>query len=503
MKFNILTILLFTGALLMACSSDKEQVEGLYIKIDAYNSSFKSDGTSNSDRDKNLLIKANVAWKIESNAHWVTTSITEGNGDATIQLVVAENKTTEPRNTTLTIIPDPSIKMDPLEVEVKQEGINPDTNILTQIQDPEFRRFCAAFDTNNDGKLTASEAAMVTKIKINSDYKQIQSMDGIAYFGNLQSLYIADLNELTHLELKNPKLEEITLLGNKKLEQLDLSNLPKLKEIEFKWTELKQLIIGDNPSIERLKLEENLALKELQMGNNPSITHIHCNLSPIEKLNVEQIPKLKQLTLFSSNLVEIAVQKCSELEELTLIGHKINRIDINQNTKLKNLGYGNAPTQVLDLTKNRALQTLYLTNLPIKQLNLEQNQNLTQIVCTENDLENLVLSNHPKLDVLRCYNNKINTLELELNNLTELSCQKNMLTELDVTKLPKLSSLSAGENKLTTLDLSSLQNLQYFHLLKSPTLTTIYINQAIKAQIDEPNTAQTFHYDTHTELIVK
>lgn len=421
----------------------------------------------------------------------------------TIWLQIEPNVTTESRSSVITVSSVTNKGITPSHIEIKQEGIDPQINILTQIPDLEFRKYCTTFDTNEDGILSPKEASSITEIKINSKYSRVKSLEGVSFFTNLQTLRLSDLNELTSLDIKNPKLEFIRLLGNSKLEEIDLSNLLNLKSIDFEYTGLKKILVGNSSSIEQILLEKNEKLTELTLGDNPSLKKIHSNIAPLESLYLEKLPALDTLEIYGSNLTNIDVQYCAMLTALKLLEHHIETIDITKNKELRSFSYGAVPIEMLDLSHNLNLEELYITETAIKQINLNSNKKLKSVICIENDLESLELTDFPNLERLRIYKNKIATLNLNLENLQELDCHNNALKDLDLAYLPKLNTLICDKNEFAILDLSSLKSLNYFSLVKNPQLSTVYIPQYVMDDIKDPNTVSRFHHDEHTELIVK
>ncbi|MDR0572968.1 MAG: hypothetical protein LBG96_02880 [Tannerella sp.] len=89
-----------------------------------------------------------------------------------------------------------------------------DSKVIVEIPDVNFKTYLLDFfDENNDGNLSLSEAKAIKEINVSG--KEIERLDGIEKFANLESLDCSD-NLLDELELRyNKKLNKLVCTGNK------------------------------------------------------------------------------------------------------------------------------------------------------------------------------------------------------------------------------------------------------------------------------------------------
>lgn len=78
-------------------------------------------------------------------------------------------------------------------------------DVGSAVKDPYFREYCyRMFDEDKDGKISLDEAFSVVKIDLSraEERARIESLDGIGYFVNLESLRCMNCRELTAAELR-------------------------------------------------------------------------------------------------------------------------------------------------------------------------------------------------------------------------------------------------------------------------------------------------------------
>lgn len=135
-------------------------------------------------------------------------------------------------------------------------------------------------DTNGDGFIQLSEAEAVTGLIIS--YYEIQSLEGIEYFSNLETLksrgnFLSTLdlshnpmlswlhvetNPLTEIDLSQNFLMERLWIYQLPLSQLDVAHMPLLESLRVYANDLKSLNIQNG---------NNLLLTDFQAYNNPSL----------------------------------------------------------------------------------------------------------------------------------------------------------------------------------------------------------------------------------------
>ena len=99
---------------------------------------------------------------------------------------------------------------------------------------------------------------------------ELESLRGVEYFENLESLHVS-YSQLTSLDVsKNLKLESLSCHGNK-LTSLDLSKNVKLDSLWCYDNELISLDVSNNLNIEILMCGNN-PFTDLDLSNNPKLT---------------------------------------------------------------------------------------------------------------------------------------------------------------------------------------------------------------------------------------
>ena len=102
-------------------------------------------------------------------------------------------------------------------------------NLETDVPDAAFRAVLKKFDTDNDGIVSRAEADAVTELNLEWDWEstQIQNLQGIAFFSEIEILNAAYQNLQTVDLSGNKKLKRVNLEFNY-IRKLDLSNQTEL-----------------------------------------------------------------------------------------------------------------------------------------------------------------------------------------------------------------------------------------------------------------------------------
>ena len=241
--------------------------------------------------------------------------------------------------------------------------------------------------------------------------KDIENLDGIEYFTNLQALYARN-NSLTSLDVsKNTKLKILALNGNL-LTSLDVS----------KNTTLRILVLSDNP-LTSIDVSENINLEDLEAEN-----------TSVKSLDISKNTKLGSLLITNMPITSLDVSKNTLLEQIAIEGTSIQSLDLSKNTELLKLIISNTPIKSLDISKSTKLEGIYATNTKLTELSVFS----------------------PNLDVLQADQSLIAKLDIRrCKNLTDLVIYDNLLTEIDLSKNTKLTRLDISRNNLEEIDLSN------------------------------------------------
>lgn len=150
--------------------------------------------------------------------------------------------------------------------------------------DEKFRNYILDnFDKDKDGKISLSEAYLVRGIGVNS--KEIESLEGIQYFVNLEGLQCM----------------------NNKLTSLDVSNLIYLKDL----------------------LCYNNLISELNVSNCPALSSLSCGYNLISSLDISECPELWTLLCYNNSLTTLDCSKNHKLEELRCMNNRLTYLDIS------------------------------------------------------------------------------------------------------------------------------------------------------------------------------
>lgn len=203
---------------------------------------------------------------------------------------------------------------------------------VDDIPDEHFREYVEDnYDKDQNGDISQNEAGEVTYINVNN--KDIESLEGIEIFTNLETL----------------------LCKENKLTSLDMSGNPDLKNLVCSGNELAELDITENRALTDLNCFDN-RLPALDLSANLNIKTLMCG-GPY-------------------NFSSIDLSHNKELISFTYLVGNMHAIDFSQNTKL---------------------QTIWISAAPLKELDLSSNRNLTQVLCYKTDIVTISLSNEPGL----------------------------------------------------------------------------------------------------------
>ena len=316
----------------------------------------------------------------------------------------------------------------------------PDETIITlhcvPIPDENFRAYMIQnFDTNGNGVLDYDEAAAVTSINVNTD--NIESMEGIAYCTNLQTLSCYGTRTLDSAGVR--------YIYNGKLTNLDVSFNTMLTSLTCYYNQLTTF----------------------DLSNNTVLRELHCYENQLTAIDVSANTALKILDCCGNKLVSLSVSGAATLEKLYCERNQMTSLDVSGAPALIYLGCNSNNLTSLNVGANTLLARLDCYNNQLTSLDLSNNSALTYLSCSNNMLTNLDLSANSDLTNLHCYKNQLTSLDLTANkSLLILSCYDNKLTSLDVSSAPFLSELDcspmndqSSNNMLATLYIADGQSI--------------------------------------------
>ena len=336
-------------------------------------------------------------------------------------------------------------------------------NEIVSIPDANFKAYCVQkFDTNHDGEISATEAQNIQLIKVCTD--NIESLKGIEYFPNLQSL------TCNGTRTWNSSLQKYD--SNGQLTSLDVSKNTALMELNCFGNQLTSLDVSKNTALTELSCGSN-QLTSLDVSKNTALADLRCFSNQLTSIDVSKNTALIWLDCGSNQLTSLNVSKNTALTTLACDSNQLASLDVSYNTSLISLGCGSNQLTSLDVSHNTALEGLW---------------------CDSNQLTSLDVTKNTALEILHCYSNQLTSLDVTKNTaLAVLACNSNQLTSLDVSKNTELTALYCDSNQLTSIDVSKNSMLTTLKCYSNPSLSEIWLktNQTISV----------FEYDANVATI--
>lgn len=212
------------------------------------------------------------------------------------------------------------------------------------------------FDDNKDGKLSDTEIQNAKTLNVYNN-ASIQSLSGIevltyltdlnfgstnvasvdvsknkaleklqCYGSKISALNLTNNSNLKKLDCGQTDITSLNLSNNKKLEELlcwwtkitslDVSNNTQLKKLVLRGTDVETLNLKNNSFLERLECQECLNLTGLDLSQNSRLTHISCNNTKVDTLQVSHMSNLQYLYCNDTNITGLDVSNCSNLKYL-------------------------------------------------------------------------------------------------------------------------------------------------------------------------------------------
>ena len=176
--------------------------------------------------------------------------------------------------------------------------------------DENFRAYVSEnIDTNDDGKLTASEIYSVLELDVCD--KQISSLKGIEYFPVLNSLWCEN-NDLVSIDTSKNIVLLLLSCSDNQLTELDVSKNAMLSDLYCEGNKLQKLDVSGCTDLSMLHCYEN-QLKSLDISKNTGLGYLQCQ---------------------NNNLVDIDIRNNITLHVLECYGNQISTIDISNHEYL-------------------------------------------------------------------------------------------------------------------------------------------------------------------------
>jgi len=191
------------------------------------------------------------------------------------------------------------------------------SQIIT-IPDSSFKYYLLVnYDTNNDDEIQVSEIEEVLSLNVSS--RSINSLEGIQYFANLESLSCS-FNNIGTLDVSHNTNLTILYCGDNSLSSLDVTQNPNLVQLGCSFNNLGSLDLTQNPNLKILSCGFNSLGGILDVTQNPNLENLSfrgCGL--LESLNLSQNPNLNILNgEFCSSLENLNLKNGSSLTDIRI-----------------------------------------------------------------------------------------------------------------------------------------------------------------------------------------
>ncbi|HOD10498.1 MAG TPA: T9SS type A sorting domain-containing protein, partial [Flavobacterium sp.] len=247
-------------------------------------------------------------------------------------------------------------------------------------------------DTNNDGEIQFSEAALVFEIVLS--YENVSSLVGIRSFVNLKALYCngitlteLDLSGLSNLELvvcsNNSLLESINLNGLTNLLELEIRNNIQITNIDFSGLNSLNLILCNGNSLTNLVLNGNQSIETIDFGTNnistanltnlPSLSYTSFYDNQITTLSLNNLPNIETLDIGQNQLSgQLDLSNLTSLKYFSCLYNQLSSIVFPDENSLEDLNVAYNNFESLDLTKTPMIDHLSCNDNPqLRFLNLK------------------------------------------------------------------------------------------------------------------------------------
>lgn len=234
-----------------------------------------------------------------------------------------------------------------------------DSDKPVRFEDPKFKAYLVEhFDTDGDGEMSKEEMALITEISLHES--GIESLDGIRYCTNLETLYFT-MEPIKTLDVSGcSALTRLSCVGCQ-IADLNISGCTSLESIFCGYNNLTNLDINGCPSLKHISCMEN-ALESLDANGCIALTHLDCENNCLTSLNLDGCTKLQYLSCFGNLLTGLDMKSCTALTHLKCSNNKLTTLDISGHPTLKELWCGdNKALRLLSCHSNR-IESLDISN---------------------------------------------------------------------------------------------------------------------------------------------
>lgn len=342
------------------------------------------------------------------------------------------------------------------------------------------------FDLDGDGKISAAEAELITRIEVNTD--SIEVVD-VMSFSNLDTLICSSPEgngKLLCVQLgDNGKLRYLDCSGNQ-IDGLELRFVPSLTSLNCSRNQIYSLNLEYLPLLTSLDCSWN-QITLLTLDRVPLLTSLNCSQNQFSALDTYGVPLLTSLDCSGNQIIQLGLDDMPLLTSLNCSGNQLMFLDLGVAPLLTSLDCGDNPFMIYPYFEACS----YLEHLGVRGLNLsDPNLRISGSLLRSLDISNNNFTQEflkyyiGPMDSLRTLNisgNQFTNFESRYINLETLDCSNNQIEDL-IDLSHSLVNLNCRGNNLSDLFLPFMYDLKRLDCRSNPNLG--YVTLPLSAQLD-------------------
>ena len=247
----------------------------------------------------------------------------------------------------------------------------------------------AYLDDEGNVWIPTEVVGVITYLNV-GDNDDLESLDGLECFTNLESLYVQYCN-VSSLDLSYFQNLSTLYCQHNNLSSLDVSSNTALKTLNCAGNQLTSLDVSNNTALKILYCSDN-QLTNLDVSSNTALKTLWCDGNQLTSLDVSSNTVLQYLYCYDNQLTNLDVSNNTALKTLYCNGNYLSTLDICSLSNLTELTCGNQTNyssgeeQTLTLTLNESQTTLWYDSWESLDENYNVELNIaTSVLDTEYD----------------------------------------------------------------------------------------------------------------------
>jgi hypothetical protein len=327
------------------------------------------------------------------------------------------------------------------------------------IPDVEFEKFLVSegFDDVLDGKISLDNATLVKELSI---YGNIESLEGLEAFSNLETLSfesfsIKKVSFKGLFKLKKAYIYAKVIEGN----SVDFNDCYLLEVLDYAVENTRNIDLSNNSVLRTLRLQLSRQLNSLSIDKNINLETLTLNYTGVSSLDLTKNVNLKSVSLTNNPIDKFNFSKNELLQDLK-IGYAWNtfpekvspRIDLSGLTSIRSLSFEYVGLNNLNISSFSELQSLYLDSINPLEIDISKMIELESLTFRSAGITSINLESNKKLKWLDLSNNAIDELNLSHNSiLTNIYIDNNYLSELNLCNQKKVTQLWCRNNNIYSI----------------------------------------------------